>query len=315
MSILYVNPGYASLFEDHKIPSYENNDEKHTRCGRYVIPLDYKNWYTVYTNDKIFDWHIRFDVYVNLSNKTYEDYEGFLKLCDYKYDLTLSIDSMANLVISSGEDVIQRLDFDLDTINSYELRLFSKENEKEVIQLWKDEKLIYSNNGIPRKYFEEKSPFALKIKNIVYTPNDDNLRHGTALSNFVIGNSRIGNVSIDILDCDITSDWINSYTTTEEGKYITQKIKNIDTIIESEKKDECIYAVVNAMVNAKSTQDNDIVSFLVNNTRINESFLPVIDKKGITSDVMETNPIEGVFWYSDNIINKEFKLKSGGFME
>jgi len=281
MSIVYVNPGFISLFDDNEMPSYESNDKKYTRCGRYVIPLDYKNWYTVYTSDRIFDWHIHFDVYANLSNKPFEDYEGFFRLCNYKHDITLSIDSLGNLVLSSGDFVLYRFDFEYDKINSYELRVYSKD-DNEIIELWHNDKKIYDNDGKTKKYFDGEPLRFVKIKNIVYTPNEDNLRHGTALSNFVIGNSRVGDVCIEILDTDITTDWnVNNkeYITNQDGKYITQKIKNISKVEEIEANDDIVYCMAYCLDNIKASQ-NEIASFLVNDTRINETFIPMKDKKG-----------------------------------
>jgi len=313
MSILYVNPGFSNLFADAYMPCYETDDEKFTKCKHCVLPLDYQHWYRVYASDKITNWNVRFDVYANLMNKTYTDFEGFLRISNIKYEITLALDSLDNLVVSSGGESIFRTPFEMQKLNSYEFRFFSPKVGKESIQLFKDGEKIFDRSDFTKQYFKNTQPTELKIKNVVYLPNKDNYRHGIFLSNFIVGDSRLGNVTSDIIDTVITTDWNDNdgvYTTDEDGKTITQKVKNADDVKLAD--DECIYCVSSAMVQAKSDEINEKATHFVDDSFVNENIFNTDDKRGLMSDVIELNPIEAIFWDKADFVMKKFKFRTGG---
>ena len=315
MSILYVNPGFSSLFVDAHLPCYETNKEKYTKCKQSILPLDYQHWYRVYSSDRIASWNVRFDIYANLMNKTYTDFEGFLRLSNLKYEVTLALDSLDNLVISSGGESIFRTPFEMQKLNSYEFRFFSPKEGKEHIQLFKDDVKIFDRKDFTKQYFAHTQPTDLKIKNVVYLPNEDNYRHGIFLSNFIVGNSRLGNLTTDIIDTVVTSDWEEDngvYKTEEDGKFITQKIKDISDVKLDD--GECIYCVSNAMIKAKAERANEQATYMVNNVNINEDVFGTDDKHGLVSEAMELNPIEAIFWDKADLATKEFKFRTGGFI-
>ena len=63
---------------------------------------------------------------------------------------------------------------------------------------------------------------------------------------------------------------------------------------------------------AKTDTKNTKLSFGVDDFNNNETFLTEDFDKGYESEIMETNPVEGLFWDYDNI-DKKFKIKSGGY--
>ena len=67
MSLLYINPGFPSLFEDGQFNYYQNTDSKYTNCKQYFIPLDYGNWHRIYSNYRMISVYFRFDMYINLT--------------------------------------------------------------------------------------------------------------------------------------------------------------------------------------------------------------------------------------------------------
>ena len=320
MSILYVNSGYKSLLQDYNMDCYEGVDEQFAKCKNYLVPLDYKNWYTVYSNEKMKEWYVRFNIYTNLTNKPYNDYEGFLRISTLSKHLMLSIDSMGKLVLSVeiGDESTElvRLPFELDTINSYELHLYSRANDREIIELKCGEKVVYRNlaNGI-YNYFGHSEPYKVQIKNIVYLPNEENYRFGMALSNFIIGDTPIGDLVVQELKTNVTSNWNYSkgeYKATVDGKEIVQTIDDKNVLSDVKSNDSIICAVAIAAEHAKTDTKNTKLSFGVNDFNNNETFLTEDFDKGYESEIMEVNPIEGLFWDYDNI-DKKFKIKSGGY--
>lgn len=315
MSILYINPGYVHLMEDTDFKAFEDNNEKFSRCKHYVVPLDYQSWHTVYSNDKVSDWYIRFDLYTNLANKTYNDYEGFLQIGNYTHSLTLNIDSMDRLVLDCNGDEIIRLPFKLNQLHSYELHLRSVPDEQEIIELWESGKQIYKKNvKASHQYFGHTQPKWVKIKNIVYLPNKNNYRFGTALSNFIIGNTKLGDLTIDILDTNIETNWEekdNVFTAKEDGKYIKQTIKDLKQLQSIQDNTDMAYAVSIACIDAK-TDPKDKITYQLNNMNVEDQYLSVEDGKGCQCEVLEIDPVENLFWDYDTI-QKEFTIKSGGY--
>jgi hypothetical protein len=153
----------------------------------------------------------------------------------------------------------------------------------------------------------------VQIKNIVYLPNEDNYRFGMALSNFIIGDSPIGDLVVEELETDKQYEWNKKgdyYQATEEGKEVIQNIKDMTPLESVKNNDEILYAVAVVAEHAKTDTDNTKLSFGVNDYDNNEEFLSK-EFQGYEG-IMEIAPIEGVFWDYTNV-DKDFKIKSGGY--
>jgi len=320
VSIVYINPGFGSLFQESNFSYQEGQNKKYTRCKQYIIPFSNIYWYDVYSNNKIFDWYIRFDVYTNLSNENTNDKKGFIRLLSDNHDLTVNIGSHNNIILTTNDSQLYEGQMDFDTIHSYELHLHSNAKEEQ-IDLWEGNKLLYTSKGKVIKWFDREQPMRVQVKNIIPILTDDvdyYAQFGTAISNIIIGDTRLGNLTCDILDTKIKTDWNqngNVYQTNSVGKEITQNIKDLSKVddindIKSDKK--AIYAVsISALKADCDTDIGNFIKFNVNNYTDSIKTLPHNEpKKGIQSEVLEVDPIEGVFW-DYNTIQRDFKMKSG----
>ena len=315
MSILYVNPGYGHLMHDVNIPSFEGENDKYTNCNHYIVPLDYQNWHTVYTNDRLYDWYVRFDIYTNLANKSYGEYEGFLQLGNYQHKLSVNIDSKDRLVIDCDGEELIRLPFTLSEIHSYELHVYSAPKKNEVFELWENGKLIYQKKSTAfHQYFKGTNPYWLQIKNIVYLPNQETYRFGTAISNLIVGNTRLNDATINIVDADIETDWEereNGLYSDKDGQLIQQKIKNLEAFQTVRDNEESVYAITFGCIDANTEEQNEQITYMVDDTYVEEQFVPTEKNHGTQCEIMEIDPVNGSFWDYDTI-QRKFNIKSGG---
>ena len=320
MSIVYMNPGFVHLFQGDTFPYFEGTKEKYTKCQQYFVPLDHKNWHTVYTNEKIFDWYIRFDIYTNLANKPTDKKEGFFRLITYDKDetkikdVTVSVDSRDNLVLSSGEETLLKTPLQLEKLHCFELHV--KSNEKsETIELWHGEERIYTNGMTIYQRLDGKQPVTIQIKNIVYLPTKETYRFGIALSDFIIGNTRLGNCYCQILDTDVKSTFNKksdgTYETEMYNKFINQTLSNLDQIKDVKDMKSLVLALSISAVDAITPfYKNNFLKYWVDDTGINLQDLPEIKEKGVQSEVLETDPVEGGFWMYDTL-QRTYKMMSG----
>jgi hypothetical protein len=312
MSLLYINPGFPSLFEDSQFNYYQNTDSKYTNCKQYFIPLDYENWHRIYSNYRMISVYFRFDMYINLTNEVWNGRKDFIQVQTLGGNLYLGIDEETNLCICCKDTVVYRKPIQMDKLTSYELHLKSNSKE-ELIELWIDNKLAYTNQGKAVVYFDGQSPTKIDCKNIIYIPNEDSLRHGIAFSDFIIGNTRLGDIVCDIVDTTIKTNWNKSaktdYETNTDGSILTQDIDRTK-LVDVQSNNDVIYAIEIASDIAYADKSIDELEFSVDDTYINKNQLTRNTKVGTTSDIMELHPIEKIFWDYDNIIN-DFNIKAG----
>lgn len=312
MSLLYINPGFPSLFEDVQANYYQNTENKFTNCKQYCVPLDYENWHRIYSNYRMIDLFFRFDMYINLTNEVWNGRKDFIRVQTLDKALYLGIDEETNLCICCDDCIVYRKKINMDEITSYELHVKSNQKE-EIIELWINNVLVYTNSGKAVVYFNQQAPTRIDCKNVIYIPNEDSLRHGIAFSNFIVGNTRLGDVTCDIVDTNIDTNWDKSteteYETNMDGSVLTQKIIR-DKLEDIKSNNGLIYAIEIATDIAYADKSIDELSFSVDDVEINKNQLSREKNVGSTSDIMELNPVIRAFWDYDTITSS-FNIKAG----
>lgn len=317
MSIVYINPGFGSLFQESSFSYQEGQDKKYTHCKQYIIPFSNVYWYDVYSNKKMFDWYVRFDVYTNLSNENTNDKKGLLRITSEHHDLTFNIGSHNNIVLTCDNSQLYEGYMEFDKIHSYELHLHSN-GTVEQIDLWEENELLYTFKDRLIRLFDNEQPYRVQIKNIIPILTDDvnyYTQFGTALSNFIIGDSKLGNLTCEILDTNITSNWQadgDGFKTNKEGKFIQQNLKDLKQIEDIKVDKYSVYGLsISALKASCDTNLGNFMKFNVNNFTDSIKNVPYNEPKaGIQSEVMEIEPIEGIFW-DYNTLQRDYKMESG----
>lgn len=311
MSILYMNPGYIELMNDKNFQFYQNTNSKYTNCKQYIVPLDYKNWHCIFSKEKSSELFIYFDIYANLTNEAWSDKKGFLQITTDTKDVTLSVDSQVNLCLTMGDSTFFRTPLSLDSLNRYILHVKSTD-KTELAELYVNGKMVYHTVNKVFLCLNKESFNNVNFKNIIYIQNEDNLRHGLAFSNFIISDMFLNDVTCDVLETNITSDWDNKdgvYSTDEDGKIITQNIDlNKYSDILNEK--DMIYAL-EIYGKGYTTNDGDKIKFSVNDTFVSDSKISLEKENScVVSDIMEINPEDKMFWAKDNL-SSNLNMKDG----